>query len=78
MTKEAADFEEAKLKKERGMTVKDILESDLKRYKDIESIVVISMDKNGVIDTGYSWEGSTKALGMLVVAQSQIVDYMED
>lgn len=78
MIKEAADFEEAKLKKERGTTVKDILESELKKYKDIKSIVIVSMHKNGEIETGYSWEGSTEALGMLVVAQSQIVDYMED
>ncbi|WP_022795765.1 hypothetical protein [Bavariicoccus seileri] len=78
MDQEPVDFQETKQKKERGMTVKDILSNKLKQYSDIETVVVVSKHKDGVIETAFSWEGSTEALGMLTIAQADIVDYMKD
>lgn len=65
------------MKKERGMTVKDILENKLKQSSDIETIVVVSKHKDGIIETAFSWESSTEALGMLTIAQLDITDYMK-
>lgn len=71
------DFEEAKQHKERGMSVKDVLESALKYSSETESIVIVRKMKNGDIPTSFSWESSLEALGMLEVAKIDVIGYME-
>lgn len=71
------DFNEAKQKKERGMTVKDVLESSLKHSSETESIVIVRKMKNNDVITSFSWESSLESLGMLEVAKADIVGYME-
>lgn len=71
------DFEEAKQHKERGMSVKDVLESALKYSNETESIVIVRKMKNGDIPTSFSWESSLEALGMLEVAKIDVIGYME-
>ncbi|MGF2112686.1 hypothetical protein ACQUEU_00670 [Enterococcus casseliflavus] len=70
------DFNEAKQKKERGMTVRETLENALKVSSETESIVIVRKMKNGDVPTSFSWEGSLEALGMLEVAKADIVEYM--
>ena len=71
------DFEEAKQHKERGMSVKDVLESALKYSNETESIVIVRKMKNGDIPTSFSWESSLEALVMLEVAKIDVIGYME-
>lgn len=71
------DFAEAKQHKERGMSVKDVLESALKYSSETESIVIVRKMKNNDVITSFSWESSLEALGMLEVSKADIVGYME-
>lgn len=71
------DFAEAKQHKERGMSVKDVLESALKCSSETESIVIVRKMKNNDVITSFSWESSLEALGMLEVSKTDIVGYME-
>lgn len=71
------DFAEAKQHKERGMSVKDVLENALKESANTESIVIVRNMKNSDVQTSFSWESSLEALGMLEIAKADIVGYME-
>lgn len=71
------DFAEAKQHKERGMSVKDVLENALKYSSETESIVIVRNMKNSDVQTSFSWESSLEALGMLEIAKADIVGYME-
>lgn len=71
-------FQEAKQKKERGVTVKDTLESALKEADDIESIVIVNKYKDGVVGVGFSWESSLESLGMLEVGKDRILSVMQE
>lgn len=71
------DFAEAKQHKERGMSVKDVLENALKESSQTESIVIVRKMKNSDVPTSFSWESSLESLGMLEVAKADIVGYME-
>lgn len=71
------DFLEAKQHKERGMSVKDVLEDALKESTETESIVIVQKMKNGDIPTSFSWESSLEAIGMLEVAKADVIGYMQ-
>ena len=71
------DFAEAKQHKERGMSVKDVLENALKESKDTHSVLVVRLMNNDDVPTSFSWESSLEGLGMLEIARKNIVDYME-
>lgn len=68
------DFSEKKSSKERGASVKEILEENLEASHDYTSVLVVSLDKDGEINLGYSWESSLQALGMLDVAKNYILN----
>ena len=68
------DFLEKKSSKERGASVKEILEENLTASKNYESVLVISLDKDGEVNLGYSYESSLQALGMLEVAKNYILN----
>lgn len=72
------DFAEAKQHKERGMSVKDVLENALKYSSETESIVIVRNMKNSDVQTSFSWESSLEALGMLEIAKADIVGYMAE
>ena len=72
------DFKEAKLLKERGVTPKSLLSTALENSDEIENIVVVVKYKNKSITTGYSYENSLPALGMLEIAKDEIKNSMED
>lgn len=68
------DFSERKSSLERGASVKEILEENLEASHDYTSVLVVSLDKDGVTNLGYSWESSLQALGMLDVAKNYILN----
>lgn len=68
------DFSEKKSSLERGASVKDILEENLEASHNYNSVLVVSLDKDGEINLGYSWESSLQALGMLEVAKNYILN----
>lgn len=72
------DFEEAKQKQERGVTVKELLEDRLMKVDDMDSIVIISTNKDGTIETGFSLESSLESLGMLEVGKQTILNQMQE
>lgn len=72
------DFAEAKQHKERGMSVKDVLENALKESSETESIVIVRKMNNDDVPTSFSWESSLEALGMLEIAKADIVGYMAE
>lgn len=71
------DFEEAKQKHSRGVSVKDVLESALETVDDTESIVIVSKTKDGEVLTGFSWESSLESLGMLEIGKADILNLMQ-
>lgn len=68
------DFSEKKSSLERGASVKEILEENLEASHDYTSVLVVSLDKDGEINLGYSWDSSLQALGMLDVAKNYILN----
>lgn len=71
------ELSEARQHKERGMSVKDVLEDALKESSKTESIVIVRKMNNGLVPTSFSWESSLEALGMLDIAKADIITYME-
>lgn len=71
------DFNEAKQKKERGVSVKDVIKQALEEADNIETIVLVACLKNGDVETAYSWESSLEAIGMLEVGKTDILNFME-
>ena len=70
------DFSEKKSSLERGASVKEILEENLEASHNYTSGLVVSLDKDGEINLGYSWESSLQALGMLEVAKNYILNVL--
>ena len=68
------DFSEKKSSLDRGASVKEILEENLEASHNYTSVLVVSLDKDGEINLGYSWESSLQALGMLDVAKNYILN----
>lgn len=68
------DFSERKSSMERGASVKEILKENLEASHDYTSVLVVSLDKDGEINLGYSWDSSLQALGMLEVAKNYILN----
>ena len=67
-------FSERKSSIERGASVKEILVENLEASSNYSSVLVISLDKNGKVNLGYSLESSLQALGMLEVAKNYILN----
>lgn len=72
-----SEFEEAKQKKERGITVKETLNQALEIADEIETIVMVYKKKDGTVPTSFNWEDSLEALGMLEIGKADILAYLE-
>lgn len=71
------DLTEARQKKERGMSVRDVLEKALAECNETDSIVIVRKMNDGTIPTSFSWESSLESLGLLEIAKADVVGYME-
>ena len=73
------EFNEAFQRKERGVSVKQIIESALTQSDEIDSIALVARHKDGFIRTSYSVEeGGLELLGMLEVSKDQVLETMKD
>lgn len=74
----AVDWKDQKEKDSRGVSVKDILSNSLARADELETVVVVGLKKDKVVEVGYSWENSLETLGMLDVAKLEIIEVMHE
>ena len=73
------EFNEAFQRKERGVSVKQILENALAQSDEIDSIALVARHKDGFIRTSYSVkDGGLELLGMLEVSKDQVLETMKD
>lgn len=73
------EFNEAFQRKERGVSVKQILENALAQSDEMDSIALVARHKDGFIRTSYSVkEGGLELLGMLEVSRDQVLEIMKD
>lgn len=73
------EFNEAFQRKERGVSVKQIIESALAQSGEIDSIVLVARHNDEIIHTSYSVkEGGLELLGMLEVSKNQVLETMKD
>lgn len=72
------EFNEAFQRKERGVSVKQIIESALAQSGEIDSIALVARHEDGIIRTSYSVkEGGLELLGMLEVSKDQVLETMK-
>lgn len=71
------DFKELKRKKERGVSNEEFMDQSKEFFKDVESIVVVGVDQNGIISSFYTQSTSLNAIGMMEVAKQQLIQEME-
>ncbi|MFQ7236057.1 MAG: hypothetical protein ACLRPU_14360 [Enterococcus hulanensis] len=71
------EFKELKRKKERGVSNEEFMDQSKAFFKDADSIVVVGVDKDGLISSFYTQSTSLQAIGMMEVAKSQLIDEME-
>ncbi|MBS5821375.1 MAG: hypothetical protein KIC85_09445 [Enterococcus gilvus] len=71
------DFKELKRKKERGVSNEEFMDQSKKFFSDADSIVVVGVDKDGVISSFYTQSTSLQAIGMMEVAKEQLIQEME-
>lgn len=73
------EFNEAFQRKERGVSVKQIIESTLAQSDEIDSIALVARHKDGIIHTSYSVkDGGLELLGMLEVSKDQVLETMKN
>lgn len=71
------DFKEAKRRKERGVSNEEFMDKSKEFFKDADSIVVVGVDKNGLISSFYAQSTSLQAIGMMEVAKEHLIQEME-
>lgn len=71
------NFLELKQRKERGITNEQFFDDAKATLIDSESIVIVGMDKQGLISTYYTHSGALHALGLLEVAKQDLIQEME-
>ena len=67
------DFKEAKQRKERGISVKQLLAQAVEVSDDIETVVIITKHKDMTVRTSFSSNGTLEMLGMLSIAETQLI-----
>lgn len=70
------NFKEAKQRKERGMSVEEVLELELEKASETESVLVITKSTNGVVNFHYSSEGILENLGLLSIGEAMVIEEM--
>lgn len=73
----SVDFKEIKRRKERGVSNEEFMVQSKEFFKDADSIVVVGVDKDGLISSFYTQSTSLQAIGMMEVAKEQLIQEME-
>ena len=71
------EFRELKRKKERGVSNEEFMNQSKEFFKDAESIVVVGMDKDGLISTFYTQLSTIQVIGMVETAKHQLIQEIE-
>ncbi|WFA76662.1 hypothetical protein PFZ59_04275 [Streptococcus suis] len=74
---EVVTIDELAKNKERGVGCRGILKAELETVAHIESIVIVSLNKNNQINVSYSRNSSLEALGMLDIGKAILLDEMQ-
>jgi hypothetical protein len=69
------DLNEFKMKKQRGLTPKEILKEV--SNADMTDVIVVYKDKEGMIAYGYSADNKVEGIGMLEVVKNELLNDME-
>lgn len=68
------EFREHRLKKERGMTPKEVIEDATQQIGKINSIVIIYEDDEGVVGCEYSVDDPSKLVGILETGKITMIN----
>ncbi|CYW05902.1 hypothetical protein [Streptococcus suis] len=74
---EVVTIDELAKNKERGVGCRGILKAELDTVANIESIVIVSLNKDNQINVSYSRNSSLEALGMLEVGKAILLEEMQ-
>ncbi|HGK7333038.1 TPA: hypothetical protein ACJ511_000105 [Streptococcus suis] len=74
---EIVTIDELAKNKERGVGCRGILKAELDTVANIESIVIVSLNKDNQINVSYSRNSSLEALGMLEVGKAILLEEMQ-
>lgn len=73
---EVITIDELAQNKERGVGCRGILKAELNTVSNMESVVIVSLNKENQINVSYSRNSSLEALGMLDIAKAILLDEM--
>ena len=74
---EVVTIDELAKNKERGVGCRGILKAELNTVANIESIVIVSLNKDNQINVSYSRNSSLETLGMLEVGKAILLEEMQ-
>lgn len=69
------DLNDYKMKKERNVTVKDVVNSIEPEH--LNEIIVVAMNKRGEINMGYSLGNNLQGMAMLDLAKDELKEWSE-
>lgn len=72
-----SEIKQRKQKKERGASVKDVIDS-LSEFDGIDSIAVVVKYEDDDIETALSGDSTAELIGMLEVAKIELVEMITD
>lgn len=72
------DIKSYKQKKERGVSVEDVIQSFSGKHGDYDSIIIVAKCSDGNIDIAYSTANDAELVGLLEVAKSELVECIRD
>lgn len=73
---EIITMDELAKNKERGVGCRGILKAELETVANLESVVVVTLNKDNQINVSYSRNSSLETLGMLEVARAILLEEM--
>lgn len=68
------EFKERRMKQERGMTPKEVIDETLELIGSINSVVVIHENDDGVVGVEYSIDDPTKLVGILETGKITMIN----
>lgn len=67
-------FNEAKQKKERGLSVKEAIEEINEKQNDYKDVLIVAVTEDKAIDISYSVDDTVKAIGFLEIVKQSMLD----
>ena len=70
------NFKEKQERRDRGISVNDIVDYINKKKNNIDSIIVLATHKDGEIQASYSLDNDVEAIGILEIAKTELLHGM--